>query len=253
LSVIITGAVGLLVWLITIGLLAKLLPQALLHVAVYVAATFTVIVFVVAPVLHVKLPTQPFAVNNALSPTQILVLSVIITGGFGLLVWLITIGLLAKLLPQALLHVAVYVPAAFTVIVFVVAPVLHVKLPTQPLTLNFVLSPTQIPVLPVIIKGALGLLPVLITISFDLGLTPQIVSHTTVYVPATLTVIRLVVAPVLQFKIPLQPLALNIALSPTHNTSLFVNMSGVLGFTPVLITIGVDEELLPHSLLHVAV
>ncbi len=59
------------------------------------------------------------------------------------------------------------------------APVFHVKLPTQPVALKVALSPTQIPVLFELIIGGAGGVPVLITISFDLGLTPQIVSQTT--------------------------------------------------------------------------
>ena len=65
-----------------------------------------------------------------------------------------------------------------TSILLVVAPVLHDKLPAQPLAVNTALSPEQIPVLFELMLGADGLLPVLITISFDLELTPHIVSHT---------------------------------------------------------------------------
>ena len=101
------GVIGFSLVLITIGVDDELLPQALLQVAVYVTATFTSIIELVAPVLHVKLPTQPLAFNLAFSPSQQIVLSLVIIGALGLLVWLITIGLLAKLLPQALLHVAV--------------------------------------------------------------------------------------------------------------------------------------------------
>ena len=134
---------------------------------------------VVAPVLQLKVPTHPLAVNLAFSPSQQIVLSLVIIGADGGVFVVITIGLLAPLVPQLLLHVAVYVPAVLTVMLDVVAPVLHVKLPTQPLAVKVALSPTQIPVLFELINGAVGTLPVLITISFDFGLTPQIVSHTT--------------------------------------------------------------------------
>jgi hypothetical protein len=62
---------------------------------------------------------------------------------------------------------------------FVVAVVLHLMLPTQALAVNIALSPAQIPVLLLLIIGADGAAPCLITISFDFGLTPQIVSQTT--------------------------------------------------------------------------
>jgi hypothetical protein len=63
----------------------------------------------------------------------------------------------------------------------------------------------------------------------------------------------LVVAPVLQFKLPLQPLAVNVATSVPHIVLLSVTILGVLGFTPVRITISFELTLLPHVLLHVAV
>ena len=63
----------------------------------------------------------------------------------------------------------------------------------------------------------------------------------------------LVLAPVLQFKLPLQPLAVNVATSVPHIVLLSATILGVLGFTPVRITIGLLESLLPHVLLHVAV
>ena len=140
-----------------------------------------------------------------------------------------------------------------TVIVEVVAPVLHAKLPEQPLAVNTALSPAQMPVLFELMLGADGVLPVLITISFDFGLTPHIVSHTAEYVPAALTVIVAVVAPVLHLSVPLQPVALNTAVSLPQIVSLLAVIVGVVGVTPVLITIGLEASLLPHALLHVAV
>ncbi len=62
-----------------------------------------------------------------------------------------------------------------------------------------------------------------------------------------------VVAPVLHFKVPLQPVALKVALSPAQSVSLLVVMLGVVGVGPVLMMIGLDAELLPQILLHVAV
>ena len=63
----------------------------------------------------------------------------------------------------------------------------------------------------------------------------------------------LVVAPVLHFKVPLQPVALKVALSLPQIVSLFVVILGVVGRGPVLIMIGLEAELLPQILLHVAV
>jgi hypothetical protein len=61
------------------------------------------------------------------------------------------------------------------------------------------------------------------------------------------------VAPVLHVTVPLQLLAVNVALSVPQTSVLFAAMLGVVGLTPVLITIGSELVLLPHALLHVAV
>ena len=92
-----------------------------------------------------------------------------------------------------------------------------------------------------------------ITISFDFGLTPQIVSHTTEYVPAVLTLIVLLVAFVLHFKLPLQPVAVNVALSPVQMVVLSLTIVGVVGLTPVLITIEFEALLVPHTVVQTAV
>jgi hypothetical protein len=63
----------------------------------------------------------------------------------------------------------------------------------------------------------------------------------------------LVVAPVLQFRLPLQPLAVNVATSVPQIVLLSDTTIGVLGFTPVRMTIGLLDSLLPQLLLHVAV
>ena len=139
----------------------------------------TVILFPVAPVLHFTMPEQPLALKVALSALHKLVLLVLITGAAGLLPVLITIALLAPLSPQLLIQVALYVPAVLTLMLAVVAPVLHFKVPEQPVALKVALSALHKLVLLVLITGAAGLLPILITISFDFGLTPQIVSHNT--------------------------------------------------------------------------
>jgi hypothetical protein len=145
-----------------------------------VPAATTSITLPVEPLLQLNVPTHPLAVNVAFSPSQQIVLLLLMLGADGLLFWLITIGLLTALLPHSLLHVAVYVPATLTVITLVLEPLLHDNVPTQPLAVKVAVSFAQIPVLFELNVGADGLLPTFITISFDFGLTPHIVSHTTV-------------------------------------------------------------------------
>ena len=205
------------------------------------------------PVLHTKLPLHPLAVNVAFSPSQQMVLFDEITGAVGVVPVVIVTTLLAELSPHTLLHVAEYVPAVLTLIVLPVALVLHLILPAQPVALNVALSPLHKLVLFDEITGAAGFTPVPITISFDFGLTPQIFSHTTEYVPAALTLIVLLVAFVLHFKVPLQPVAVNVAVSPVQIVVLSLTIVGVVGLTPVLITIEFEALLVPHTVVQTAV
>ena len=132
-------------------------------------------------------------------------------------------------------------------------PVLHLTVPAQPVALNVAVSALHKLFLLVVITGATGLLPVLITTSFDFGLTPQTVSHTTEYVPEAVTVIVLVVAFVLHFKLPLQLLAVNTALSFEHNVSFVAIILGVVGVDPVLMMMLFDALLVPQLFEHVTV
>ena len=209
---------------------------------------------VVAPVLHVKLPVHPLAVNVAFSPSQHKVLLAVITGALGVVPVVIVTTLLAELSPHTLLHVAVYVPAVLTLMLLPVALVLHLMLPpAQAVAVNVALSPLHKLVLFDDITGADGFTPLPITTSFDFGLTPQMVSQTTEYVPAALTLMLLPVAFVLHFNVPLQPVADNTAVSPAQSVVLSLAILGVVGLTPVRITIEFDATLLPQTLLHVAV
>ena len=64
-------------------------------------------VLLVAFVLHFNVPLQPFAVNVALSPVQIVVLSLVIVGVVGLTPVLMTIEFDALLVPQTVVQLAV--------------------------------------------------------------------------------------------------------------------------------------------------
>ena len=253
LSLTILGVVGLTPVLITIEFEALLVPQTVVQLAVYVPEVLTSMLLPVAPVLHVKLPLQPVAVKVAFSPSQHTVLLEVITGELGVVPVVMVTTLLAELSPHTLLHVAVYVPAVLTLILLPLAFVLHLIVPVQPVALKVALSPLHKLVLFDEITGADGFTPLPITISFDFGLTPHIFSQTTEYVPAAFTLIVLLVAFVLHFKVPLQPVAVNIAVSPVQMVVLSLTILGVVGLTPVLITIEFEATLLPQTLLHVAV
>jgi hypothetical protein len=102
-----------------------------------------------------------------------------ITGAVGVVPVVMVTTLLAPLSPQLLLHVAVYVPAVLTIMLLPLALVLHLIVPAQPVALNVAVSALHKLVLFDDITGAAGFTPLPITISFDFGLTPHIVSHTT--------------------------------------------------------------------------
>ena len=87
---------------------------------------------------------------------------------------------------------------------------------------------------------------------FDTGLVPQMVVQVAVYVPAP-TWILAPVTPVLHVTVPLQFIAVKVARSVPHSSVLLLEILGVVGRTPVLITIGSELVLDPHALLQVAV
>ena len=61
-----------------------------------------------------------------------------------------------------------------TVILVDVALVLHVKVPLQPVAVKVAVSLPQILVLLLVNVGAVGVLPVMITIAFELPLVPHV-------------------------------------------------------------------------------
>ncbi|CAH0998061.1 hypothetical protein EMA8858_04196 [Emticicia aquatica] len=253
LVVLITGADGVLPVVITIGFEFTLSPQLFVQVAVYVPAVLTVMLVPVDVLLHLTVPAHPVALNVALSPLHKLFFVVLMTGADGVLPVVITIGFELPLSPQLFVQVAVYVPEVLTVMLVPVDVLLHLTVPAHPVALNVAVSPLHKLFLVVLINGATGVLPVVITIGFELPLSPQIVSHTAVYVPATLTVMLVPTDVLLHLTVPLQPVAINVAVSVPHNTVLVLVITGVVGLTPTLIIIAFDELLLPQLLLHVAV
>lgn len=153
---------------------------------------------------------------------------------------------LGVLTPQILEQVAVYVPAALTAKVEPVAPVLQVTIPVQPVADKFTFSVPQILVLFAETLGATGNAVFLITKALLFPLSPQLLLHVAVYVPATLTEIVLVVAPVFHLTVPLQPEAVNVADSVPQSSTLLALIIGDTGAAPVVITIWFDAALSPQ-------
>lgn len=238
---------------------ATLVPQALLHVAVYVPAVDTDNVLPVAPELQVTVPEQPVAVKVAVSVPQRLVLFAATFGAEGAPPDVIVTTADAGLVPQVFLQVAVYVPAVFTLMLLLVAPVLHVIVPEQFEAVSVAVSVPHKLVLSATILGAVGVIHppqsafALIMIDVDAALVPQVFVQIAVYVPTVETVSVLPVEPLLQVTVPEHPVAVNIADSVVQISVLLAERFGAEGFPPLVITTLSDGRLVPQSFLHVAV
>ena len=58
---------------------------------------------------------------------------------------------------------------------------------------------------------------------------------------------------VLHFKVPLQPLAVNVVLSPVQIVVFSLDIIGVVGLTPVRMMIAFEELLVPQTVVQLAV
>ncbi len=119
-------------------------------------------------------------------------------------------------------------------------------LPEQPVALNVATSPIHKLFLLVLITGEAGLFPVLITIAFELPLSPQVLLQMAVYVPEVLTTMLLPVEPLLHFNVPKHPVALNVAVSVPHKLVFVVLITGAVGNVPVLIVTTLLAPLSPQ-------
>jgi hypothetical protein len=138
------------------------------------------------------------------------------------------------------------------VILFPVALVLHLIVPLQPVDINVALSVLHKLFLSVLITGAAGFEPDVMIIALLIPLSPQLLLHVAVYVPALLTLIVAVVAPLLHLTVPPQPVALNVAVSVPQILVLFEEIVGGTGNVPVTIVTTLLAPLSPQLLIHTA-
>ena len=132
------------------------------------------------------------------------------------------------------------------------ALVLHVIVPSQPVAVNVAFSPSQHTVLSVLITGADGGLPVLIVTVLLLPEVPQLLLHVAVYVPAPTSIV-VPVAPVLHVTVPVQLVAVKVAVSVPHTSVLLEAIVGADGGVPVVIVTVLLLAEVPHTLYHTAV
>ncbi|MCP9754945.1 hypothetical protein EGI26_07235, partial [Lacihabitans sp. CCS-44] len=130
-------------------------------------------------------PTQPVAVNVALSFAQTLLTLLVNTGAAGGVPVVIVTVFEADDVPHELTHVAVYVPAPTSLLVPTPNPADQVIVPpTQPVAVNVALSFAQTLLTLLVNTGAAGGVPVVIVTVFEADDVPHELTHVAVYVPA---------------------------------------------------------------------
>ena len=186
-----TGAAGV-VFGAAVPLPAALVQPFTVVVTVYVPAMLTVIEDVDSPVLHSSVPVATVDKVDVL-----LQLSTTVTTGAAGVVFGAAVPLPAALVHPFTVVVTVYVPAVPTVIEEVVAPVLHSSVPAaavDKVDVLLQLSTTVTTGAAGVVFGAAVPLPAALVHPFTVVVT--------VYVPAVLTVIEAVAAPVLHNNVP---------------------------------------------------
>ena len=191
LTTVTTGAAGV-VFGAAVPLPDALVQPLTVWVTVYVPALVTVMLGVTAPVLHSSVPAA--VVDNVDDPQ----LSATVTAG----VAGVDLGA-AVPLPDALVQpftvwVTVYVPAVVTVMLDVEAPVLHSSVPAA--VVDKVEVPLQL--LTTVTAGAEGIV-LGAAVPLPDALVQPLTVWVTVYVPALVTVMLEVAAPVLHSSVPL--------------------------------------------------
>jgi hypothetical protein len=209
-----------------------------------------VILLPVALLLHNKLPLQLLAVNTLLSPLHKLFFVAAIVGLVGLTPTLISMPFEAVLVPHSFLQLAVYVPAVLTSITLPLALFDQIIVASHPVAVNLAFAPSQHTVLSLVILGAFGVVPFLIVITSEATLVPQLVVHLALYVPALLTLITLPVALLLHVIVPLQFVAVKVAVCASHKSVLSARTIGAAGGVPCVM---VNTSLLavPQMVSHV--
>ena len=125
-------------------------------------------------------------------------------------------------------------------------------MPEQPVEIKVAVSVLHKLFLLVLITGAAGLEPIVITTAFEFPLSPQLLLHVAVYVPAAATLILVPVEVLLHFTVPTQPVAVNVAVSVPHKLILFELIVGGVGSVPVLMVITFETPLSPQLLIQTA-
>jgi hypothetical protein len=184
-------------------------PHSVVAVAVYTPVFVIVIAEVVAdPTLHTILPV-PEAVSVTVLPGHSVELdAVMVSVGDGAVANVTVFTLDA--VPQAFVTVAVNASGKLVTMLDVVAPLLHTKFPVLPIVVSVADCPVHSKVvLGTIVNTGVALTETLTVCVFE---TPQLLEAITEYVPAVEVTILLVVAPLLQEYVPLEAVAMRVAL-----------------------------------------
>jgi len=129
---------------------------------------------------------------------------------------------------------------------------LHFTVPEQFAAVRVAVSTPHTCVLLAEMLGAAGNAPVVIVTGFEATLVPQVEVQVAVYVPAPTWVV-VPVALLLQVTVPVQPVAVRVAVSAPHICVLFAEMVGGTDVPPVVMVTELDATLVPQVEEQVAV
>lgn len=237
-TTVISGVVGIGFAVTTVGAEVAEQPLALVLVTVKLPLVFTLMLFVVSPLLQ-RFPLLALEVSITLSPLQkVIGLLAEITGTRGTGFTVTWTKKNPGFLQPRLSTTTEKLPLVFTVILFVVCPLLH-RLSDAALEVSMTLSPWQKVVLPLaemVGFGGTGLI-VIVNGREEAELHPSCVVNT-VKVPVDFTFILFVVSPLLH-KLPEAALEVSVTLSPSQKV--VAPLAVIVGFTGTGFTVTITE------------
>jgi hypothetical protein len=226
----------------------SLVPHSAVHFAVYVPDSDTCIVRPLDPLLQLTVPLQPEAVKVAFSPSQQIVLSVLIVGIVGVVFVPIIIVFELPEVPQLVVQVAVYVPEPTCLLEPTPKPDDQVIVPpSQPVAVMVALSGTHTLVTLLLKTGAVGGVPVVIVTELEADDVPHELTHVAVYVPMPTSFVAPVPNVPDHVIVPsAQPVAVNVAFSVPQTIVLFADITGATGAGLVVIVTVFEFGLFPQ-------
>jgi hypothetical protein len=177
-------------------------PFAAVTVTVYVPGAVTLVAAVVAPLLQEYVP-PPVAVKPILVAVHVRTVVVgVVIAATGEVIFCVIVIDSVSVQPFAEVTVTVYVPGAVTLVAAVVAPLLQEYVP-PPVAVKPILVVVHVRTVVVgVVIAATGAVLFCVIVIDSVSVHPFVAVTVTVYVPAELTLVAAVVAPLLQEYVP---------------------------------------------------